>query len=39
MDHLAYCEAKAKELVRLVYGGKSMLIRGAAGRKLPYGRK
>jgi len=38
MDHLAYCEAKAKELVRLVNGEKSMLIRGAAGRKLPYGR-
>ena len=38
MDHLAYCEAKAKELARIVNGEKSMLIRGATGRKLPYGR-
>lgn len=38
MDHLGYCEAKAKELARIVNGEKSMLIRGAAGRKLPYGR-
>lgn len=38
MDHLAYCESKAKELTRIVDGEKSMLIRGAAGRKLPYGR-
>ncbi len=38
MDHLAYCEAKAKELEKILNGEKSMLIRGAAGRKLPYGR-
>jgi hypothetical protein len=38
MEHLAYCEAKANELERIVKGEKSMLIRGAAGRKLPYGR-
>jgi hypothetical protein len=38
MDHLAYCDHKAKELERLVNWDKSMLIRGAAGRKLPYGR-
>lgn len=38
MDHLAFCEAKAKELDNFLNGEKSMLIRGAAGRKLPYGR-
>ncbi|HSM26165.1 MAG TPA: hypothetical protein VK856_14975 [Anaerolineaceae bacterium] len=38
MDHLAYCDSKAKELEKLLSGKKSMLIRGAAGRKLPYGR-
>ena len=38
MEHLAYCEAKVKELARIVNGEKSMLIRGATGRKLPYGR-
>lgn len=38
MMHLAYCDAKSKELDRLVQGQKSMLIRGAAGKKLPFGR-
>lgn len=38
MEHLAYCDAKAKELRKLISKNKSMLIRGAAGRKLPYGR-
>jgi hypothetical protein len=38
MEHLAYCEAKANELARIIKGEKSMLIRGAAGRKFPYGR-
>jgi len=38
MEHLAYCDAKAKELRNLLSGKKTMLIRGAAGRKLPYGR-
>lgn len=38
MDHIAYCDGKAHELERLLQGEKSMLIRGAAGRKLPYGR-
>lgn len=38
MVHLAYCDAKAKELDRLIKKEKSMLIRGAAGRKLPHGR-
>ncbi len=38
MEHLAYCDKKAKELEKILNGEKSMLIRGAAGRKLPYGR-
>jgi len=38
MDHVVYLDAKADELSRILTGEKTMLIRGAAGRKLPYGR-
>lgn len=38
MDHLACCDTKAKELINLLNGTKTMLIRGAAGRKIPHGR-
>ena len=38
MDHVVYVDAKAKELEKLLSGEKTMIIRGAAGRKLPYGR-
>lgn len=38
MDHLVYVESKEKELEKLLDGTKTMIIRGAAGRKLPYGR-
>ena len=38
MDHIVYLDAKAKELENLVKGNKSMIIRGANGRKIPYGR-
>ena len=38
MDHIVYLDAKAKELENLQNGKKSMIIRGATGRKLPYGR-
>lgn len=38
MDHVVYVDAKEKELTKLLCGEKRMLIRGAAGRKLPYGR-
>lgn len=38
MDHVVYLDAKAKELENLKTGQKSMIIRGAMGRKLPYGR-
>ncbi|OFX86045.1 MAG: hypothetical protein A2W99_16425 [Bacteroidetes bacterium GWF2_33_16] len=38
MDHIVYLDYKAKELDNLNKGLKSMIIRGAMGRKLPYGR-
>jgi hypothetical protein len=38
MDHVVYVDAKAKELDRLLSGEKTMILRGAAGRKMPYGR-
>jgi hypothetical protein len=38
MDHIVYLDAKAKELENLINGNKSMIIRGAEGRKLPHGR-
>ena len=38
MDHVVYVDAKAGEMEALVDGKKSMIIRGAAGRKMPYGR-
>jgi len=38
MDHVVYLDAKAKEMDKLLAGEKTMIIRGAAGRKMPYGR-
>lgn len=38
MDHVVYLDAKANELEILLDGSKTMIIRGATGRKLPYGR-
>ncbi len=38
MDHVVYLDAKANELENLLSGKKTMVIRGATGRKLPYGR-
>ena len=38
MDHVVYVDAKAGEMENLIAGQKTMIIRGAAGRKLPYGR-
>lgn len=35
---LVYLDAKAKEMEVLLSGEKTMLIRGATGRKMPYGR-
>jgi hypothetical protein len=38
MDHVVYLDVKANELEQLLSGLKSMIIRGATGRKLPHGR-
>lgn len=38
MDHVVYVDIKAHELEKLVGGEKTMIVRGATGRKLPYGR-
>lgn len=38
MDHIVYLDTKAQELEKLLAGKKSMIVRGAAGRKLPHGR-
>ena len=38
MEHVVYLDRKARELENLAEGSKTMLIRGAMGRKLPYGR-
>ena len=38
MDHVVYLDRKANELEKIMSGNKSMIIRGAAGRKMPYGR-
>lgn len=38
MDNVVYLDYKAKELENLKSGIKTMIIRGAMGRKLPYGR-
>lgn len=38
MDHVVYLDASADEMGRLLSGVKTMIIRGAAGRKMPYGR-
>ncbi len=38
MDNVVYLDSKAKELEHIITGKKTMIIRGAMGRKLPYGR-
>jgi len=38
MDHVVYVDSKSKELEKLLSGSKTMIIRGAIGRKLPYGK-
>jgi dihydroxyacetone kinase-like predicted kinase len=37
MNHVAYLDAKSKEMEKLLTDQKTMIIRGAAGRKIPYG--
>lgn len=38
MVHLVYCDDKSKELNKILGGSKTMVIRGAAGRKIPHSR-
>jgi len=38
MDHVVYLDAKSNELENLLSGKKSIIIRGATGRKVPYGK-
>jgi len=38
MEHLAYCDDKAQVLEQLLDGTRTMVIRGAAGRKIPHSR-
>jgi len=38
MVHLVYCDNKEKELIKIIEGNKTMVIRGAAGRKIPHSR-
>jgi len=38
MDHVVYLDAKSNELENLLSSKKSMIIRGATGRKVPYGK-
>ena len=38
MVHLVYCDDKSKELSKILAGSKTMIIRGAAGRKIPHSR-
>jgi translation elongation factor P/translation initiation factor 5A len=38
MVHLVYCDPKEKELTKIKDKQKTMVIRGAAGRKIPHSR-
>ncbi len=38
MVHLVYCDDKTKEITNILNGSKTMIIRGAAGRKIPHSR-
>ena len=38
MNHVVYLDAKSNELENLLSSKKSMIIRGATGRKVPHGR-
>lgn len=38
MEHLVYTDAKSKVLEKLLSGEKTLIVRGAAGRKLPHSR-
>lgn len=38
MIHLAYCDNVSKEIHKIIDGSKTMVVRGAAGRKFPHSR-
>ncbi len=38
MVHLVYCDNKEKVLGKIMDGSKTMVVRGAAGRKIPHSR-
>ena len=38
MVHLVYCDDKEKVLEKILAGSKIMIVRGAAGRKIPHSR-
>lgn len=38
MDHVVYLDAKSNELANIISQKKTMILRGATGRKLPYNR-
>jgi hypothetical protein len=38
MVHLVYCDDKEKVLEKILSGDKTMVVRGAAGRKIPHSR-
>ncbi len=38
MVHLVYCDDKEKDLAKILEGSKTMVVRGAAGRKIPHSR-
>lgn len=38
VEHIGYIDKKAKELEHLLAGSKTMIVRGAAGKKSPHGR-
>lgn len=38
MVHLVYCDDKEKVLEKIISGSKTMVVRGAAGRKIPHSR-
>lgn len=37
MDHIVYLDSRSEEMENLLQGNKSMIIRGAHGRKIPHG--
>ncbi|MGB4199856.1 MAG: hypothetical protein WBK65_00400, partial [Thermotogota bacterium] len=38
MVHIVYCDDKEKVLEKILDGTKTMVVRGAAGRKIPHSR-